>query len=330
MSNTLSGDTIRRMAEVLTRDHKIKVTFGAECTATDGQTIMLPALPEIVSSEVLARVCAWLDHESSHILFKTNFKLFEHSLQKYGQAASFMLNALEDVRCEAEMAQVWKGAGLNMAEGAEVVRRMQEERAAAGDEQVTHPLKQLAIISYSRGRGAPDPKWLDRKWIGVADNYGQRLRSITQWAKKTEDLLPLALELAAEYEKAKEQPPQPPPPEDEEGEGEGDGTGQGQGKGSGQGKAKGEGDGSDSADTGVGAGDGASPDTAPKGKGAKASPPPELEDYSKELAQVANEAINEARQSDKDEGRLWIYEPTGLDCEEDHIELTFEQLGGTR
>ena len=79
----------------------LRVEIGGRNACTDGNTIVLPTLPETNEARLLAR--GFIDHEAAHIKH-TNFEIQN----------SPILNALEDVRIEREISNRFPGSKKNL------------------------------------------------------------------------------------------------------------------------------------------------------------------------------------------------------------------------
>ena len=130
------------------------VCRGNEC-ATNGRTIFLPSLPDQLPNEMFQVIRGYLDHESSHILGKSNFRILKWFRNTYGPGASLFLNMLEDLRVEEVMRQRFPGSRKNL----QAAHSHLTEEA----EQATEPMpvwRQLAFGVHARGNKLPDPPFV--------------------------------------------------------------------------------------------------------------------------------------------------------------------------
>ncbi len=105
---------------MLSKNYNLRVIFrGTEC-ATNGRTIVLPELGLLERKnmtdvelkechEFLLSVMGYVNHESGHILF-TDMKYMGQMHQETGEKKTYLLNALEDLRIEKKLSDVYKGA----------------------------------------------------------------------------------------------------------------------------------------------------------------------------------------------------------------------------
>jgi len=150
MNNTLEpvsepGWLLEKTGRMLARKYDIHVICrGTDC-CTDGNTIYLPGLPDEIPDELFRAIRGHIDHESAHILAKSDFKGIRPFVEKYGQAAFQIYNALEDVRVERVMQGIYPGSTENLSNGYEYAVRQ-----APADADL---LWQVAAALYAMGAG---------------------------------------------------------------------------------------------------------------------------------------------------------------------------------
>lgn len=110
MSTLIARSVLETVAKALAEAHDVRVVFyGDECH-TDGKTITLPSLPDKIPEDMILMLRGYLDHEVGHIAF-TDFKAYR-KLPK-NKTEQFALNAIEDIRIELAMENIWKGCKVN-------------------------------------------------------------------------------------------------------------------------------------------------------------------------------------------------------------------------
>ncbi len=110
MSTLIARYVLETVAKALSAAHDVRVVFyGDECH-TDGKTITLPSLPDKIPEDMIMMLRGYLDHEVGHIAF-TDFKAYR-KLPK-NKTEQFALNAIEDIRIEIAMEDIWKGCKVN-------------------------------------------------------------------------------------------------------------------------------------------------------------------------------------------------------------------------
>lgn len=113
MSNLrLVETTVERTARMLAKEYGIRVVWQGTDAKTDGKTITLPVLPPDAPPELLEAVQGYLDHETAHILFTDFTAMNDHPEITVEQFDC--INAIEDVRVEAAITEVFPGAPYNL------------------------------------------------------------------------------------------------------------------------------------------------------------------------------------------------------------------------
>lgn len=106
--------TLEKVARTLSEKFGINVIFKGDLCCTNGRTIFLPSLPDDLPQEMIMVIRGWLDHESSHIIFRSDMKLAGEFQKTHGTAAFCVLNILEDARIEAAISKRFPGSGFNL------------------------------------------------------------------------------------------------------------------------------------------------------------------------------------------------------------------------
>lgn len=193
---------------------------GADCS-TNGKHINLPALPKHIDSpRLLGFVRAWLDHEVGHIVGDSDFKVGRAVGEKHGVPGHSLLNAVEDVRIEQVMADLWAGCEINLRVGmAEALKKLdktsRDTTPASRDPDnpmtradcVKHPLKQVTTALYCIGKGAPLPQWVDKDCAKIAydANAQFNIAEVASWATCTADLVPMVEWVLDKYKQLRDE-----------------------------------------------------------------------------------------------------------------------------
>ena len=115
---------LERLARTLTEEFGVKVVCQGDQALTDGSTIVLPSLPEPMSSSLERMVVGYLDHEMAHVAF-SDFKVVkEFNTRHPGHEG--MLNVVEDALIERRAMKRWPGVRANLdAMFAQILDRVQ-------------------------------------------------------------------------------------------------------------------------------------------------------------------------------------------------------------
>lgn len=131
----IARTVIENVASALSDNHGVKVIFrGGECH-TNGKTIVLPSLPDKLPGPLVEMIRGYLDHEVAHILF-SDFRLLKKATEigrKDKSHLKFVFNAVEDIRIELKMAEVYKGSGINFKKSRDLSIEKLKERLSAAD-----------------------------------------------------------------------------------------------------------------------------------------------------------------------------------------------------
>lgn len=168
------------VAAALGRRCGVEIEFGADCAKTDGKTIYLPNLAA-ASADEERRVLGLLCHECGHVRF-TNMRA---SAAKRTPFEAEVDNALEDVRIEREMNELYPGAErLFEAAHRPVVEGFSKRRIRKGS--VLIPLFLLA---------SAEEKLLNRAWLHDVTNRVRKSVQSQFGPQLTAQLETLALEV---------------------------------------------------------------------------------------------------------------------------------------
>jgi cobalamin biosynthesis protein CobT len=109
MSNNMLVKSMPIVAAALGKKHGVKVVMNSQATtaATDGSTIILPALPD--THEAVTLVRGFIDHESAHVRY-TDFE----QIKGLRGLSKGLLNVLEDVRIEKLLGDLLPGCKINL------------------------------------------------------------------------------------------------------------------------------------------------------------------------------------------------------------------------
>ena len=113
-------DVLRKTARIIGESFDIQVVFRGDQAYTDGRTIVVPALAENAPDDLVEAIIGFIDHEVGHILH-TDFAGAQATYKEYADAAGRedprlhpMTNAIEDIRQEWLMGEMYRGVGLNL------------------------------------------------------------------------------------------------------------------------------------------------------------------------------------------------------------------------
>ena len=112
MTNSDILQSLPLLASVLGRQHGVQVTIGGTEAYTDGRTVHIPSLSLDVDSEVLGFVRGYIDHEAGGHLRFTDFSVLQ--AEYLFPIEKFIWNALEDVRVERALSDVYPGCKSNL------------------------------------------------------------------------------------------------------------------------------------------------------------------------------------------------------------------------
>lgn len=167
------------VARTFSRDDKISVVFKGEKAATTKGMIMLPKLPDgaEISPVLMAAGRGYVDHEVGHQLMTPFTKESVEGLSAWGK---FLLNAMEDMRIERGMTQMYPSMRDNFDATARVVntrllKQFEEDPESFGTMRAALP---LAVTMAGR----------------ALMKYGMNGRDV--FVKLPEDVREKALELA--------------------------------------------------------------------------------------------------------------------------------------
>lgn len=158
----IARSVVENIATALTNNHRIEVMFrGSDCF-TDGKLIVLPSLPDQIPGKLIEMIRGFLDHEVAHILFSdfSYVKKADKKGRKDGTPLRFILNAVEDIRIEREMAKVYRGCGVNFDKSRDYTieklkKKWDEAAASASDEDPV--LKTMIFFMFAAQLGWDAP-----------------------------------------------------------------------------------------------------------------------------------------------------------------------------
>lgn len=222
----LGQSEFERVGRILTEKFGIHVVFRGDQPKTDGNTIYLPPLPaKIDNPELLACLRGFLDHECGHIVGKSSFDMLVEYGTKHGRLGHGLLNALEDVRCNALMSDLWAGCEVNLRIGNEHIDKQWADpkyRYESGAAQSA-----LAHVMYGVSEaalGKPMPDWMDPRIAKVCEKRSAEVKAAVDKAKSTEDLRGVADLLVQDFRDLAEQQQQQDQQQSSSGDsGDGDG-----------------------------------------------------------------------------------------------------------
>lgn len=212
----LNQGDLEKVGRMLADRYGIHVVCKGDRCLTDGNTIVLPMLPDCIESpKLLSLVRYYLDHECGHLVGESDFKLMKKFSKSEGEASAAILDSIEDCRVEQIMADVWAGCGINLRLG---LKELLSRLNADEDPAKMNPIKQILTAIYVCGKGLEIPDWVDPEIKKIVEGHAQELQEIPLWANKTKDLIPLAQSMTEELRQYLQQ--MPPQPQDGMGEGQ--------------------------------------------------------------------------------------------------------------
>ena len=198
----LNAGDLQKVAQALTAKHGIIVKIGGDKAFTNKKVIVLPDWPSQAetNSKVYDLYRYFIDHESGHIVGKTNGKMFVKAEQDHCPAVRSIVEVLEDVRCDQVMASFWEGCGLNIERGAVQVFRSNEERAK--EKGAGYSLSfQLTLLLYAVCHKLPIPEGIDDRLIQPVMAEKDWLLNQMAKVRGTRSLIPVAVHM---YEAVKD------------------------------------------------------------------------------------------------------------------------------
>jgi len=103
---------LQRLARTLTEQFGVEVICQGENAYTNGKVIVLPSLPEPMSTPLERMLVGFLDHEMGHVAFSDFEVAGGFARQHPGYEG--LLNVVEDARVERESMQRWPGVRANL------------------------------------------------------------------------------------------------------------------------------------------------------------------------------------------------------------------------
>lgn len=212
------------LASVLGRQYGVQVSIGGTEAYTDGRTVHIPSLSLDADSEVLGFVRGYIDHEAGGHLRFTDFNALQ--AEYLFPIEKFLWNAIEDVRVERALSDIYPGCKANLEW---LARRIFVEEFKPAQDPKT------ALMSYvlltCRAWSVPEieaSRQIERQT--VAQHYPQLLGKLDALLAQVRDNCPdtrAAIDYARQIAELIEEHQEPQPGSKEAG-------GQGQGQESGQ------------------------------------------------------------------------------------------------
>ena len=212
------------LASVLGRQYGVQVSIGGTEAYTDGRTVHIPSLSLDADSEVLGFVRGYIDHEAGGHLRFTDFDALQ--AEYLFPIEKFLWNAIEDVRVERALSDIYPGCKANLEW---LARRIFVEEFKPAQDPKT------ALMSYvlltCRAWSVPEieaSRQIERQT--VAQHYPQLLGKLDALLAQVRDNCPdtrAAIDYAKQIAELIEEHQEPQPGSKEAG-------GQGQGQESGQ------------------------------------------------------------------------------------------------
>lgn len=158
---------LEKVGRILTDLYGIRVVCQGQRCCTDGHTIYLPALPDDIPKDLWDTIRGFVDHEASHLIFKSNFAIGAEFKRQHGDEAFGLLNLLEDLRVEEAMRQRLPGSAANLAHAYRAAEHSAEECAASG--MPVSLMRQLAFAVTAHVQGRPPPSFITPDGKALAD-----------------------------------------------------------------------------------------------------------------------------------------------------------------
>ena len=215
------------IASVLGRQYGVQVSIGGTEAYTDGRTVHIPSLSLDADSEVLGFVRGYIDHEAGGHLRFTDFDALQ--AEYLFPIEKFLWNAIEDVRVERALSDIYPGCKSNLQW---LARRIFVEEFKPAQDPKT------ALMSYvlltCRAWSVPAIKasrQIERQT--VAQHYPQLLGKLDALLSQVRDNCPdtrAAIDYARQIAELIEEHQEPQQEEQAPGTEKADGQGQGQGQ----------------------------------------------------------------------------------------------------
>lgn len=188
-------------ATVFGRNKEVSLVFEGDGAATDGQEILLPALPqgmELSQDDVMV-FRGYLDHEAGHVRH-TNFDDVKTFVETCSSEAKHIWNCLEDIWLEHRVMEEYPGAEKNLRALTEMCSEKFEKPAILANpdkyKSVSASSVAGAILSAGRlGYGGDGNKELYDMQPSQFKAWGQKWKELTLKAQNTKELINLALEI---------------------------------------------------------------------------------------------------------------------------------------
>lgn len=181
----LAESSLEKAARLLTDDHKLKVIFRGNTAITNGDVIVLPAVPADAEDSHVEIMTGVLFHEAGHKLF-SDFDIQEPDTSRFA-----CINAVEDSRMEARLLDIYPGAITCL----NTTRDFYEGLIFKNWAKATQLQRVLAGYTFAQARGKTgfydkiDP--VTRNWVDQALECTGPCQDLAK-----EDVLPVGQKLA--------------------------------------------------------------------------------------------------------------------------------------
>lgn len=105
---------LQTVAKVMGEKYDINIKFEGKRANTDGKTITLPALPDVIDDRILTITRGYCDHETGHIKYSDFLMLNRIQAMVDAGRIKNVTNLLEDLRVEKLMAARYLGVKENL------------------------------------------------------------------------------------------------------------------------------------------------------------------------------------------------------------------------
>ena len=215
------------IASVLGRQYGVQVSIGGTEAYTDGRTVHIPSLSLDADSEVLGFVRGYIDHEAGGHLRFTDFDALQ--AEYLFPIEKFLWNAIEDVRVERALSDIYPGCKSNLQW---LARRIFVEEFKPAQDPKTALMSYVLLTCRAWSVPAIEAsRQIERQT--VAQHYPQLLGKLDALLSQVRDNCPdtrAAIDYARQIAELIEEHQEPQQEEQAPGTEKADGQGQGQGQ----------------------------------------------------------------------------------------------------
>lgn len=195
---------LSKTSAVFGRKHDVSVVFQGDGAATNGSTIILPALNlnADVSEEQAAIMRGYVDHEAGHVRHTDFSVLANHAEElKANKLLHSCANALEDIWLEQRVRSEYPGSEANIKATADAVNREFLEHVKPEDERLRDPVWVGPVAATWIGRQTYVPETTKQCIDMLDDELRQQVSDMVERVSECKNSWDV-LELAREFESA--------------------------------------------------------------------------------------------------------------------------------